>query len=86
MPEQLEAAEGKICLRKKKKEDKEKVRKFLAAVISCCYTCTFIFLRTIPTFNPKGGHPLHAYSFSYGTTPKSIPKGWGGGGGGVACA
>ena len=26
-----------------------------------------------------GGHTTHAYSFSYGTTPKSSPKGGGGG-------
>ena len=65
------------------KAKKRRQRKFLAAVISCCYTCMFIFLRTTPTSNPKGGHPLHAYSFSYGTMPKSSPKGGGGGG---ACA
>ena len=38
----------------------------------------FIFLRTTPTSNSKGGHTTHAYSFSYGNTPTSSPKGGGG--------
>ena len=44
---------------------------------------SFLFLKTMPTSNPKGGggggggilHMYMNYSFSYGATPKSGPKG-----------
>ena len=42
-------------------------------VLHTYFFISFLFLKTTPTSNPKGGHALHA-SFSYWDMPTSGPK------------
>ena len=47
------------------------------------HTCTFIFLRTTPNFNPRGGgrHTTHMHiHFPMGPCPSLAQRGGGGGG------
>ena len=42
------------------------------------FLCFIVYLRPHPPLIQKGGHTLHAYSFSYWDTPTSHQKGGGG--------